>query len=75
MCFEQGLSEIRVKTGPLIGAACGAGRSWQDTKCMLGADLKGSLLSVEEDLGCWRTRINLVLLLGRRMRGLDFLVT
>lgn len=39
---------------------------------MVGVDIKKS---VEEDLGFWRTRISLDLLLGRRMRDLGFLVT
>lgn len=60
------------------GCTCG----WQEpghkgtcTKCMVDADIKGSLLSVEEDLGCWRARVSSDLLLGRRMRDLGFLGT
>lgn len=58
------------------GCTCG----WQEpghketcTKCLVHK--KGNLLSVEEDLGCWRGRISLDLLHGSGMRDLGFLVT
>lgn len=53
------------------GGTCG----WQEpghkgscTKCMVDADTKRSLLSMEEGLGRWRARISSDLLLGRKMR-------